>query len=209
MGQNIPINQQNALPFWPLGGGVVTVVGGSVTRLWTPAMLGVNGVRPTEYIAGHYGFWTPVLDLTGCSAFTFLVERTSPGLLPEVHAMFIFAQAQLGDMSTTDPYLAAFVDPQATAGQANNQGSATTGGQQLNGMALVSGTNGIIWPQPFGAGVQRGMFEWNAIAGFAGGGPGGAGEQNTNGYFRFLFNWSTNPPSEAAASYRAQLIASS
>lgn len=77
----IPINQQDALPLLTTDAaslpGDIQLVGNSLTRYWSPSVLGMG----SNFVAipnGGASFWmrSNVLDVRGCCSFALLIKRS-------------------------------------------------------------------------------------------------------------------------------------
>lgn len=87
---NVPMNQRRALPVLQSGGsaGQPNVIGGNVVRKWSPTQTGLDAGAAQTDANGHVFLATNFLDLSGCRAFTALIERTgavNPLVLPNTY----------------------------------------------------------------------------------------------------------------------------
>ena len=102
MSQNIPVNQQNAIPIWTLGGGLANIVGGTVTRSWDSDMLGIKGALVTTLATGETLIASNWLDVSGCSQFALAVRRTATnnsggqGVVGGLQNMNVWIQYRMG-----------------------------------------------------------------------------------------------------------------
>jgi len=75
---NVPQNQIDALPIITpdaaAAAGDLQIVGGSISRFWSPATLGLNGVAATAS-GGVFFLATPYLDVSGCTRFAMFISR--------------------------------------------------------------------------------------------------------------------------------------
>lgn len=170
---NIPVpqNQLNALPLLSVQdvteGGTIEIVGGSLSRVWTPTQLGINGVAPTLNADGLFYLTTPYLDLRGVHYFMLdLTYTASAAVTP--NTMHWYAQHRNGPL-----------DAPAVPANFGNSVYASTLRDQMSASGLPN------VPAFAAAGSARMLLGWSDIN-LSGDGQGqylSLGGQN----FRFIF----------------------
>jgi len=100
-----PVNQLNALPLQDAdsnaAGGTLQVVGGTITRYFSPAVLGINGASFTPDTL-NCTIVSPFLDLRGCSKYTVALRlpRVTAGGLGQITNVFCHFQTRMGASDT-------------------------------------------------------------------------------------------------------------
>ena len=103
----IPTSQLNALPILTAGqaalGGDVLVVGSTLSRVWSPATLGLNG---TSVVAnkpvGWYWFGTDYLDLRGTSKCLMTVRCVNVNVRAALPVFAVWLQTRQGPTDKPD-----------------------------------------------------------------------------------------------------------
>lgn len=158
MAQNVPINQQNALPIATIAQatpGALLMLGGQVSRYYSPDDLGLNLVAISSGVfnpGAITAYWlaTPYLDMRGCKYFSVVVKRTTtaggaglislPSCTPEI---------QIRQTVTDAPPVY-----QVNGGSLNNE---------LPGMFIIK-TGAVMYPAAGGIGEeQRVIMAWGAM----------------------------------------------
>lgn len=57
-------------------GGDIVILGNTITRYWSPTVLGINAVSMVDDGTGHFYLLTGFLDVRGCRSFVLMVRRT-------------------------------------------------------------------------------------------------------------------------------------
>jgi hypothetical protein len=175
-----PVNQYNALPINTVdvqaAAGDIQVVGGTISKFWSPAILGINGVNAST-VAGSVLLASAYIDATGCSRYTGLLRRTNAvGDAANRAAFFVYVQYRLTKVAT--PAAAIAGDQQTRIGKIN---CISTG--------LVFETNGA------GTAIdETAAFTWSSEA--PTGSSGNARPLVIGTDCRIIIDWSTaaNPP---------------
>lgn len=191
---NLPLNQQNALPIPGASAsitGTTVIVGGVVTKYFSPSDMGISGVSTTTdgptgavYVSSQY------LDLRGCSKYAMQVRCVNANIRGALVAMQVVAQYRLSGSDTPAPFYA-------------NGGSISLA---FNAQLNVLGSGTIIFPATAAISeVQTAYATWETA-----GGTGQAGEFSVviGSDVRFFLFFSTNPVA-AANAFTCSLWASS
>jgi hypothetical protein len=99
-----PVNQLNALPLRTAtaaaADGDIEVVGGTISRYWSPAVLGINGVGST-LLGGNFFLATGYLNTTGVSRYVLILNRQNAvGDAVALSAFTVHAQYRISKLST-------------------------------------------------------------------------------------------------------------
>ncbi len=157
MAQNIPINQQNALPLATIAQatpGAIQLLGGQVSRSWTPSDLGMDGV-PASIVnvpgSGlNYYLATPFLDMRGCARFAVLIRRTTTA-----------GGAGLIALPTTAPWIQLRLTPTDTPPIFLFNGGSTS--NNLTGTFVIK-TPAVLFPAAGGVGEQQSiLLAWGGM----------------------------------------------
>lgn len=178
----IPVAQLNALPLLTAqqfvdGNGVnVQVNGQSVSKFWSPAVLGINGSAPVAAINTKWCLLTPWLDVSPCKLFLAVVLRNVGTLTTAPPSMWIQMQFRLTAADTPSPAYTVGASLQ----------------DQLNACYNVNST-ALGWGAAQAAGdVQRAALAWGLST------PSAQPLSNVPNMIganvRLMLNWQTNAP---------------
>lgn len=180
----IPQSQLDSLPLQDAeeatNPGTVTIIGGQVSRFFTPAQTGINAaVRDTT--GGYYYVLGAYLDLSGCNTFTAMITRTinTGAAKVALPALFLWYQF-LPSTLITMPVILAGV---GLSTMANGQG--------------VTNTTGHTMPAIGAGATQYNLHSWHTGQTTSAGDP---GNTNTHGpAVRLILYFGTSDPDNGYA----------